>query len=209
MLAQAGVSLARREREFVYPVDHPLIGEVVFMRPQHMPGLIAEDRYDLAVCGLDLYYEWTSSPAALLRQLSANCQVAGRFIGEKSDIRPTSVAAFVHSSDSALAVADLPAQTQIITEYPSLTKVWMKSKGLTLCPAYSLGSTEAHVPRDYRVGVCLVESGKTIRANGLRVLDVILQTVPVLLANKRSLARETALGFIRVLCEEGLLKGTT
>jgi ATP phosphoribosyltransferase len=173
----------RQPRQYRVEVAHPLIKEVVFMPPQHMPRLVAEGKYDLAICGLDLYREWCSSPASLTHQLSQQCKIAGRFDWTREGKPQTRVAVIVEEADKARSVNELPKQTKFISEYPELTRCWLREKGLSMPVDAAFRSTEAHVPRDYRAGVCLVESGDTLKVNSQRILEVIMQTQVVLLAN--------------------------
>jgi ATP phosphoribosyltransferase len=204
MLTLVGINIVRQERRFVFPVDHPLVGAVVFMRPQHMPRLVDEGKYDLAICGYDLYEEHRLSGS---RFPLVSGKLWGSFTGSAADICPTKIVAFTHISDSIRSPADLPAQIRTITEYPGLTKSWLRRHNVHTACDYSFGSTEAHVPRDYRLGVCLTETGKTLAANKLVVIDVLLNTSPVLLASSKTVCTEQGLVFKRTLVEAGLLNG--
>jgi len=204
MLALVGINVVRRERQFVFPVDHPQVGAVIFMRPQHMPRLVDEGKYDLAICGYDLYEEHKLSGGRF--PLDA-AKLWGKFSGPKADVRPTQIVAFTHISDRIKKPADLPAQICTITEYPGLTKAWLRRQNIYTGCDMSYGCTEAHVPRDYRLGVCLTETGRTLVANKLVVIDILLKTSPVLLAASSTVCSEQGLVFKRTLVEAGLLEG--
>src|ERR1019366_9735270 len=49
---------------------------------------------------------------------------------------------------------------------------------------FSYGGTEAHIPGDYRYGVCVTETGSSITANGLRIIGKLSESNTVLIANQ-------------------------
>ena len=48
---------------------------------------------------------------------------------------------------------------------------------------FSYGGTEAHIPGDYRYGVCVTETGSSITANGLKIIGKLFESHTVLIAN--------------------------
>jgi len=206
MLALVGISITKAARQFRVEVEHPLIGEVVFMRPQHMTALVAQGKYDLAICGRDLYEEYKFSRHKLSDEVrDAWCCQAGAFTGSKMELKPTKIVLFSHKDDAASSGRDVSVDEAVLSEYPQLTGSWFLEKR-PMSPEdldgpgeffaahgsmmkgniiLSHGGTEAHVPRDYRFGVCLTETGASLVANDLKIVEVVLETYPVLLTPSR------------------------
>ena len=214
MLALVGILVAKAGRQFHYLVDHPLIGEVIFMRPQHMTWLVAEGKYDLAICGLDLYEEYNHNGArARDENRDRWCVKLGDFTGPKVEKSATRIVIFAGRKDPANSAADIPSGAAVISEYPGLTCNWLRGAKLrpdkVIYP--STGSTETHVPRDFRFGVCLTETGDSIESNTLKVIGKLLDTHPVLLSPSPEFRdmpewKARAIGsMVRVFMEKGLL----
>lgn len=196
MLLLVGLCITRAARQFRVKVNHPLIDEVVFMRPQHMTELVGRGNYDLAICGQDFYQEYAKGWNKSNQRVEAR-----RLLGSKADIRPTKIVLFCDKDDLATSATDVSVEEPVISEYPALTESWflqyrpipdevLNGPSEYFVAHYGLargkivpscGSTEAHVPRDYRFGVCLTETGASLAANGLKVIEVLMETCPVLL----------------------------
>lgn len=216
MLALIGIVILKVERQFRYFVDHPLINEVVFMRPQHMTWLVAEGKYDLAVCGLDLYEEYNHNGNRTRDEARGKrCVKLGDFTGPNVEVKPTRVVAFAHRDDPINSARGIPSGEIVISEYPGLTCNWLRGNrsrpDQIIYP--SVGGTEAHVRRDFRFGVCMTETGQSLKANRLKVLDVLLNTYPILLSPSREFhgppdAKARAIAdMVTIFTGTGLLKG--
>jgi ATP phosphoribosyltransferase len=143
-----------------------------------------------------LYEEYSQSFQRQRDEMNdAWCVKLGNFTDPRAKRKPTKIVLFGHNDDPARDSWDVRSRFGLISKYPNLTRHWFKNlrrqdnrcmrhSGISVIRE-SQGTTEAHVPRDYRYGVCLTESGATLKANNLRVLDVILETYPVLLAPSR------------------------
>jgi ATP phosphoribosyltransferase len=81
---------------------------------------------------------------------------------------------------------DIKPGSRISTEYPNLTKKFFDKLGIPVDLRYSYGATEAKVPELVDVIVDLTETGSTLRKNGLKIVDIILESNTKLIANKNS-----------------------
>ena len=107
MLTLVGLAITKTARQFRVEVDHPLVGEVVFMRPQHMTALVAQGKYDLAICGRDLYEEYKFSRHRFQDEVrDAWCAQAGAFTGVRMELKPTKIVLFAHKDDQAGSGSD-------------------------------------------------------------------------------------------------------
>ena len=132
---------------------------------------------------------------------AAWCPQGGTFTGARMEQKPTKIVLFAHKDEPVSSGSDISVDEPVLSEYPRVTGSWflekrpMSAKDLdgpgeffaahgsmmkgNIIPSH--GGTEAHVPRDYRFGVCLTETGASLAANDLKVVEVILDTYPVLL----------------------------
>ena len=82
---------------------------------------------------------------------------------------------------------DIKPGSRVSTEYPNLTKKFFDKLGIPVDLRYSYGATEAKVPELVDVIVDLTETGSTLRKNGLKIVDIILESNTKLIANKKSM----------------------
>ncbi len=98
--------------------------------------------------------------------------------------------------------ADIRPGARITTEFPHSTKAYFERLGIPVEVHFSYGATEAKVPEMMDALVDLTETGSTLRRNGLRIVDVVLESTTRLLANKEAWAnpeKRVAIEEIRTL----------
>src|SRR5208337_3399764 len=78
----------------------------------------------------------------------------------------------------------VPPGSAILSEYPGWTKRFFEKLRIPVTVEFSYGGTEAHIPGDYRYGVCVTETGSSITANGLRIIGKLFESNTVLIANQ-------------------------
>jgi ATP phosphoribosyltransferase len=101
-------------------------------------------------------------------------------------------------------VEDLPQGVRVSSEYPELTRRFFEKKGVQAEVRLSYGATEAKVPDIVDCIVDITETGRALRAAGLRVIDTILTSYTELIANPLSAAdaeKEHAMQQIRTLLQ--------
>jgi ATP phosphoribosyltransferase len=101
----------------------------------------------------------------------------------KATARPVSIVLAVAEGDAARAVGDLKPGVRVATEYPELTRRFFEKAGIEADVRLSYGATEAKVPEIVDVVVELTETGRALRAAGLRVIETILVSHTELIAN--------------------------
>jgi ATP phosphoribosyltransferase len=161
-------------------IDDPRISEVRILRPQEIPEYVAEGLFDLGVTGRD-WIEETSSAVASLGELRYS----------KATSRPIRVVLAVAEDSAVRRVEDLPAGTRVSTEYPHLTRRFLIAHGVTAEVRSSYGATEAKIPDIADAVVEITETGRALRAAGLRVIGTILESYTELIANPVSYADDT------------------
>ena len=153
-------------------IDDPRIDEVRILRPQEIPTYVAEGRFDLGITGRD-WIEERNADVVTLSELHYS----------KATARPIRVVLAVAADSSATAVTDLPSWLVVHTEYPELTRRYFERHGVQADVQLSYGATEAKVPDIADAVVEITETGRALRAAGLRILDTMLVSYTELIAN--------------------------
>jgi ATP phosphoribosyltransferase len=153
-------------------IDDPRIAEVRILRPQEIPQYVAEGLFDIGITGRD-WVEETQSAVESLGEL--------RYSKATSD--PVKVVVAVAGDSSAKSVADLPQGVRVSTEYPGLTERFFASRGIRADVRLSYGASEAKIPDIADCIVDITETGRALRAAGLRVIDTMLVSFTEMIAN--------------------------
>ncbi len=153
-------------------IADPRIDSVRILRPQEIPRYVAEGLFDIGIAGRD-WIEETSSEVVSLGELHYS----------KATARPVSIVLAVANADPAQSVADLTDGVRVSTEYPELTRRFFEKHGIAADIRLSYGATEAKVPEIVDVVVDVTETGRALRAAGLRVIETILVSYTELIAN--------------------------
>src|SRR3989344_6025016 len=151
------------------PNEESTVCRGVFMRAREIPALVARGNYDMGICGYD-WVEESGEEKRLYREAPLSPYV--------------DVVLFCGKDDPLRAPTKVITADSILSEYPSLTQRELKETfGYTLEVVPCSGSAESHVPHDYRFGVCVRETGKTLEESHQRVLCVLYTSGITLIAN--------------------------
>lgn len=161
-------------------IDDPRVSEVRILRPQEIPEYVAEGLFDLGITGRD-WIEETSSDVASLGELRYS----------KVTSKPVRVVLAVAEESSVKSTVDLPSGTRVSTEYPRLTRRFLEAHGVDAEVRLSHGATEAKIPEIADAVVEITETGRALRAAGLRIVSTILESYTELIANPVSYADDT------------------
>ena len=156
-------------------VDDPRIAEVRILRPQEIPHYVAEGLFDLGITGRD-WIEETGRDVVSLGELHYS----------KNTARPIRVVLAVPADSPVSGVADLAAGVRVSTEYPELTRRYFEKHGIPADVRLSYGATEAKVPEIADAVVEITETGRALRAAGLKIVDTMLVSFTELIANAAS-----------------------
>jgi ATP phosphoribosyltransferase len=197
LFAAADLAIQRSsEIDYRATIDDARIEEVRVLRPQEIPVYVADGLFDLGITGQDWIEETGASVVAL-----------GELAYSKTTEQPVQIVVAVHGSSAARRVEDLPAGARVSTEYPRLTERYFADHGVRADIRLSYGATEAKVPEIADAVVEITETGRALEAAGLRVLDVVLASYPVLIANAAAAkdpAKAHAMGQILTLLQGAL-----
>ena len=101
----------------------------------------------------------------------------------KETTRPIRMVVAVPQDSPVERVDDLPQGVRVSTEYPETTRRYFEKRGIAADIRLSYGATEAKVPDIVDCIVEITETGRALRAAGLKVIDEILQSYTELVAN--------------------------
>jgi len=176
LFEQADLAVSRSsEVDYRGTIDDPRVADVRILRPQEIPRYVAEGRFDLGITGRD----W-------IEETGADVVSLGELHYSKATARPIKVVLAVADSSPVRSVAELAESTTVVrvsTEYPELSRRYLEANGVKADVMLSYGATEAKVPDIADAVVEITETGRALRAAGLRVIETILVSYTELIAN--------------------------
>jgi ATP phosphoribosyltransferase len=179
--------------EYNASIDDPRIDVVRILRPQEIASYVADGLFDLGITGRD----WVEETAADVVTL-------GEMRYSKASSRPIRLVVAVPQDSPIERVDDLPQGVKVSTEYPELTRRYFQKRGIDADIRLSYGATEAKVPDIVDCIVEITETGRALRAAGLKIVEEILQSYTELVANPVAYAdagKRRAMEQIKVLLD--------
>lgn len=182
LLRQGGLQFRRQERGLFARVSG-LPVDLTFLRTDDIPTLCAEGAIDMGITGSDLLEEAGSGAEIRMRLGVGRCRLA-ICVPDDSDYQ---------------SAADLNG-ARIATSFPSITQRYLAKHGAAAHLVKLSGSVEVMIQLGIADGIVdLVETGSTLAANRLRILEEIGQYETVLIQNDRCHDPQTAQRVIRRL----------
>ncbi|MEI8397595.1 MAG: ATP phosphoribosyltransferase [Actinomycetes bacterium] len=163
--------------EYKATIDDPRVEAVRILRPQEIASYVQEGLFDLGITGRD-WIEETSSDVVSLGELRYS----------KATSQPVRVVVAVADSSPAQSAKDLKDGVRVTTEYPEMTRRYFAERGIKADIRLSYGASEAKIPDIADCVVDITETGRALRASGLRIIDTVLTSYTELIANKESYA---------------------
>jgi ATP phosphoribosyltransferase len=154
--------------------DHR-ISEVRVLRPQEIPRYVADGLFDIGITGRD-WVEETGSDVVSLGELAYS----------KATSNPIKVVLAVAAESPWSSARDMPDGVKVSTEYPLLTARFFAENGVKADVVLSYGATEAKVPEIADAVVEITETGRALKAAGLRIIETVLISYTELIANPSS-----------------------
>ncbi|MEM8904245.1 MAG: ATP phosphoribosyltransferase [Actinomycetota bacterium] len=174
----ADLSVSRSSSvDYKATVADPRIDEVRILRPQEIPVYVAEGMFDLGITGRDWITETDSEVVSL-----------GELRYSKATARPVRIVVAVPDDSPVQRIEDLSDGVKVSSEYPRMTERFFAEKGIDADIRLSYGATEAKAPDIVDVVVDLTETGRALRAAGLRIIDEIVTSYTELVANAEAYA---------------------
>ncbi len=173
LFRKAGYRVDVSPRSYYPQFDDPEI-ESMLIRAQEMPRYVEDGVLDCGLTGLD----W-------ILETNADIKEVAELRYAKEGFRPVKWVVAVPVDSKIKGLKDLRGK-RIATELVNFTKRYLKSKGIDAQVDFSWGATEVKPPYLADAIVELTETGTSLKANNLRIVDVLLESTTRFIANKES-----------------------
>jgi ATP phosphoribosyltransferase len=173
MLQKAGFKVSVGSRSYIPNVDDPEI-EARLIRAQEMSRYVELGVLDAGITGFD----W-------IQENGSDVHEVADLVYAKQGMRPVRWVVAVHNDSKIHSVKDLQGK-RIATEAVGMTRRYLAKHGVEAQVEFSWGATEAKVPELVDAIVELTETGSSLRANNLRIMDVVLQSTTKFIANRKT-----------------------
>ena len=173
MMKKAGFSVQAGSRSYVPSVDDPEL-QCRLIRPQEISRYVELGLLDAGITGYDWIYENNSD----VQEVCEMCY-------SKATSRPVRWVLAVPNDSAIQSVKDLQGK-RVATEAVGLTRRYLAQHGVEAEVEFSWGATEVKAPELVDAIVELTETGSSLRANNLRIVDTVLTSTTRLIVNKKA-----------------------
>ncbi|MBV9489776.1 MAG: ATP phosphoribosyltransferase [Verrucomicrobia bacterium] len=174
LFAKAGYQITGTRRSYKPAIDDPEL-ELRLLRAQEISRYVEAGFLDGGLTGKD----W-------VEENDSDVEVLARLEYSKATSNPTRWVLVVPENSPVRSVHDL-AGKRIATEAVGLTRKFLQRHGVSAVVEFSWGSTEAKVPELVDAIVDITETGTSLQANHLRVVEVLTESYPLVIANRAAM----------------------
>ena len=189
-LAHAGWKVTLSSRSYVPTIDDPEV-TCLLVRAQEMARYVETGALDAGITG----HDWVEETRADVQELA-------ELVYAKQRLARVKWVLAVPEDSSIREPRDLEGKV-IATEVVGITEKYLAKHGVKARVEFSWGATEVKVPQLADAIVEVTETGSSLRANRLRILDTVLESATVFIMNRKSAAdpakREKAENLILML----------
>jgi ATP phosphoribosyltransferase len=175
LFGKAGWRISINPRSYFPGVDDTEIN-CMLVRAQEMARYVETGALDAGITGRD----WVVETGADVAEI-------GELLYSKQSLAPVRWVLAVPEDGPLQSVKDLEGKV-IATEVVNLTKKYLARQGVSARVEFSWGATEVKVPQLADAIVEVTETGSSLRANRLRIVDTVLESRTVFIANHASFA---------------------
>lgn len=172
---KAGFRIRAGERSYIPDVDDPEIG-VRLIRAQEISRYVENGHLDAGITG----YDW-------IRENRSDVVEIAELLYAKQGFRPVRWVLAVPEGSPVRSVKDLEGR-RIATEAVGLTREYLRDKGVSANVEFSWGATEVKAPELVDAIVELTETGSSLRANRLRIVDTVMESTTRFIGNRSAWA---------------------
>jgi ATP phosphoribosyltransferase len=170
---KAGFNIYLNERSYFPYIDDEEI-EVILIRAQEIPRYVAGDVLDAGISGKD----WITETGADVLEVA-------ELTYSRQGLKPIKLVLAVPNDAEINCVQDLQGK-KIATELVNVTKNFLRQHNVQATVEFSWGATEVKPPALVDAIAELTETGRSLKANNLRIIETILQSTPRFIVNKAS-----------------------
>lgn len=149
--------------------------DIFLIRAQEIGRYVNDGFIDCGITGKDWIYE-NKADIEILTDLQYS----------KATSKPTRWVLVVPEDSPIRCAEDLQGK-RIATEGVGITERWLEEKGIKAHVEFSWGATEVKVPELVDAIVDITETGSSIKANKLRIVDTLMYSYPQFIANKETM----------------------
>jgi ATP phosphoribosyltransferase len=171
LFSRAGWKITLGSRSYVPAIDDPEI-ECLLVRAQEMARYVQSGALDAGITG----HDWVAETGAEVNELA-------ELVYAKQRLARVRWVLAVPEDSSIREPRDLEGKT-IATEVVQLTRQYLRRFGVNAQVEFSWGATEVKVPQLADAIVEVTETGSSLRANRLRVVDTVLESTTVFIMNR-------------------------
>jgi ATP phosphoribosyltransferase len=175
LMRKAGYHVSVAERSYYPAIDDPAIS-CMLVRAQEMARYVEDGALDCGLTG----HDWVLENEA---DVEAVCSL----VYAKQSFGKVRWVLAVPEASEIQSVRDLEGKT-VATELVGVTRRWLAENGVTAKVEFSWGATEAKLPQLADAIVEVTETGSSLRANKLRIVETILESSTQFIANRAALA---------------------
>ncbi|MCO5052649.1 MAG: ATP phosphoribosyltransferase [Verrucomicrobiae bacterium] len=172
-MAKAGWNISVSSRSYLPYVDDPEM-EIRLIRAQEISRYVEHGYLDCGITG----HDWVVENGSKVHEV-------GEFLFSKVSRRPARWVLCVPEHSPVKSVRDLQGK-RIATEVVNLTKRYLKKHGVKADVEFSWGATEVKAHELVDAIVEVTETGSSLRANNLRIVDELLSSTPRFIVNRAS-----------------------
>jgi ATP phosphoribosyltransferase len=173
LFAKAGWRISVSSRSYFPGIDDPEI-ECMLVRAQEMARYVESGALDAGLTGKDWIVE-----------TGADVEEVAELVYSKTSLGRVRWVLAVAEDSAAQNVRDLEGKV-IATEAVRLTEKFLEKNGVKARVEFSWGATEVKVPQLADAIVEVTETGASLRANHLRVIETLLESAPWFIANRNA-----------------------
>lgn len=174
LFERAGYHLKVSSRSYQPIVDDESI-EPILLRPQEIPMYLAQGLIDAGLTGAD----WIADTGVDVHEV---CEL--RY--SKLTTNPIRIVLAVHEDSPFHSIKDLEGK-RIATEYERLTRRYLEANGVNAEVSFSWGACEVKVPTLVEAIVVNTETGNSLRAHNLRIIETLLTSTTRFVANHQAM----------------------
>ena len=175
LFAKAGYKISVSSRSYRPAIDDPEL-DGRFVRSQEMSRYVEHGFFDCGLCG----HDWVVENGSEVIEV---CELGY----SRASRNPARWVIAVPEASAIKTVADLQGK-RIATELVGTTKRFLAERGVNATVEFSWGATEVKVPDLVDAIVDITETGSSLKANKLRIIETILTSTTRFIANKASWA---------------------
>ena len=173
LFKKAGYTITTGSRSYYPRVDDEEI-EAMLLRPQEMALYVERGVIDIGLAGRD----W-------VRECKVDVVEVAEFVYSRQTNRPARWVLAVAEDSEIQSVKDLEGKV-IFTELVESTKAYLAENEVQATVKFSHGATEVKIPHLCEAIVEITETGNSLRANRLRIVETIMESVTTMIAHRQS-----------------------